>query len=447
MRAGLAAALISLTACVPGVGTDDRPCPCAVAQGFVCCERVGRCLLREEAERLACAIPADGPASPPAADGRGPTDTAATPAGDGAPVTADSAVDGAANPPLDAPADVSADVSADLAADLAPDLAPASDGATAPTCASGGNGVRASYYPSRDFTGTPLVRTERGLIQDWADGSPHPSIPGDGFTARFSAQLLPEATGDYTFFVASDDGFRLWLDGELTLEWWGVTARPMGANAFLQAGRRHDLLVEYFENVGDAALDVTWKRPGTPRTAIPQCAFFASPGSASGCPSAPETECVPAGTPPCPATGAGTGLRATYYRWPGLTDVAYVKDDTAVRYDRQWIPEGDRYTQKFNARWEGLIEAPSTERYTFFLIADGHAELTIEGQRATTVFDDSASEERSVTVSLTGGRRHPIRIEYSDGHEAAYAYLQLRWKSPTMPKGAVPTCRLHPRAP
>jgi hypothetical protein len=324
---------------------------------------------------------------------------------------------------------------------------PPIDGPTAPLCANGATGVRASYYPTRDFSGIPLVRTERGLIHDWADGSPHPTIPGDGFTALFSADLVPEVSDSYTFFVVSDDGFRLWLDGELTLDWWGVTARSIATTTFLEAGRRHSLLIEYFENIGDALLDVTWKRPGTPRTSIPQCSFFETPGAASTCSSAPGTECAPPMTPPCPSTGAGTGLRATYYRWPGFTDVAHTTADTHVFYDAGWVPDPARYTEKFTARWEGTLEAPSSDSYTFFLIADGHAELTIEGQKATTVLDDSTSQEQSVTVSLAGGSRTPIRVDYIDGHEAGWAYLQLRWKSRSIPKGPVPRCRLYPGTP
>jgi hypothetical protein len=315
----------------------------------------------------------------------------------------------------------------------------------APACVEANTGVHAVYYPTMDFSGTPVVRTERGLLFDWGDGSPDPAIPSNEFTALLSARLTPEATDDYTLFVNADDGVRLWLDGTLLLDWWRVSPRPIATTVSLEGGRGYDLVIEYYDFVARALLDVSWKRPGTPRTAIPECALSPAPAALTGCPSAASAACVPAGTPPC--TGTGRGLRATYYRWPGFTELVHTQTDAPVDYQPDWVAAPDRYTRKFTARWEGELEAPATDRYSFFLISDGQAELSIGGQKATTVLEDAASHEATASVELTAGQRYPIQIDYLDGHEAGWAYLQLRWKSGTIPKGAIPPCRFFSKAP
>lgn len=39
-------------------------------------------------------------------------------------------------------------------------------------------------------------------------------------TARFTGTIVPEFTEDYTFYMEGDDGFRMWIDGELIIDFW-----------------------------------------------------------------------------------------------------------------------------------------------------------------------------------------------------------------------------------
>ena len=125
-----------------------------------------------------------------------------------------------------------------------------------------------------------------GSCSTGAKGAPDPAIERDSWSALVSGQIQPEVSDTYTFFLHADDGFNLWLDGQPVLEFWQRRAggRPVAFSRPLQAGRRYDFVIEYFDDLGGAFLDLTWKRPGTARAAIPQCALFEPPLRPARCP-------------------------------------------------------------------------------------------------------------------------------------------------------------------
>ncbi|PLR80669.1 PA14 domain-containing protein, partial [Bacillus sp. V33-4] len=87
----------------------------------------------------------------------------------------------------------------------------------------------------------------------WGNGSPHPSVPGDGFSARFTKKENLEA-GTYIFRVNGDDGARVLLDGEPLISaqpYWGSGELKKEVNI---VGGQHTITVEYFEDVALAKL-------------------------------------------------------------------------------------------------------------------------------------------------------------------------------------------------
>ena len=85
-------------------------------------------------------------------------------------------------------------------------------------------------------------------------GSPDPSIPNTNFTARWTGQILPQHTEPYWFTVRSDDGARLWVNGQLLIDKWQTqgttewTSYPIN----LQAGVYYDIKLEYLQINGNA---------------------------------------------------------------------------------------------------------------------------------------------------------------------------------------------------
>ncbi len=115
---------------------------------------------------------------------------------------------------------------------------------------------RAQYFASSAFEGEPLVLREGDVDAAWGRKGPAPGLPDDRFSARYDTCLVTAEALEITFVLTSDDGSRLFVDGELVLDNWGVhTTRPKSADVPIAAGTHH-VRVEYFDDRGPARLEL-----------------------------------------------------------------------------------------------------------------------------------------------------------------------------------------------
>ncbi|MFD7290658.1 PA14 domain-containing protein [Streptomyces sp. NPDC059863] len=97
----------------------------------------------------------------------------------------------------------------------------------------------------------------------------------DDVTVRWTGKIVPATTGPHTFSMIGDNGFRLWIDGRLTIDHWvddwdkEQTSPPVE----LTADRAYDIKVEYFEHYGGSNLHLRWTEPGGGKRPVPQSAF------------------------------------------------------------------------------------------------------------------------------------------------------------------------------
>ena len=146
-------------------------------------------------------------------------------------------------------------------------LADISDPATS---AVSGSGLYGEYYRGKGFRERLLTRTDAMVNFNWGAGSPDPLVPADHFSVRWTGWVQAPSSGQYSFFVTSDDGLRLWIDGELIIDFWidqGATERS--GSARLEANHKHDIRLEYYENGGAASCQLAWSGPGVARAIIP----------------------------------------------------------------------------------------------------------------------------------------------------------------------------------
>jgi hypothetical protein len=196
--------------------------------------------------------------------------------------------------------------------------------------AKAGGGVRADYYKGMGFNTFVLSRAESQINFNWGDpGGPDTAVGVDSFSARWTGEVEAAYTETYTFYTTSDDGVRLWIDGQpLVDNWTDHSSTENSGTIDLVAGNAYSLVMEFYENTGGAIAELRWSSPSTLKQLIPQAAL-APPVKASS---------------PSPSNGA-TGAKMTpILRWSvGESavshEVYFGMDADAVRNATKSSPE------------------------------------------------------------------------------------------------------------
>lgn len=135
-------------------------------------------------------------------------------------------------------------------------------------------GLTGEYFDHDDFTDSKLVRTDRTIDFDWGSGSPSDQIASDSFSVRWTGQVQPTESATYTFYTQSDDGVRLWVNGQLLIDHWGGHAATEDRGSIdLSAGQKYALKMEYYEGGGNAVAKLLWSSPTQPKQVIPESQF------------------------------------------------------------------------------------------------------------------------------------------------------------------------------
>lgn len=100
----------------------------------------------------------------------------------------------------------------------------------------------------------------------------------DGFATRQSASILIPSGGRYTFYTTSDDGSRLYIDGEEVVNNDGLHGMSQASGEIRLDAGLHEITVNYFENGGGDGLVVSWKGPNFDKQKIPPSALRPSGG-------------------------------------------------------------------------------------------------------------------------------------------------------------------------
>lgn len=132
---------------------------------------------------------------------------------------------------------------------------------TAPGSATAG--LKAEYYNNRELSGTPKgTKIDRTVDFSWVQTPSVEGIGQDNFSVRWSGVIRPTESANYKFIVKGDDGYRLWVDNKLVIDYWsdhGFLEKNTTLN--LEAGKEYAIKLEYYEGSGDAAISFAWFQP------------------------------------------------------------------------------------------------------------------------------------------------------------------------------------------
>ena len=122
---------------------------------------------------------------------------------------------------------------------------------------------RVEYYNNRYLSGRPKWTGYNSRVDYvWGYGSPNSRIPGDNFSARWTATQYFSG-GRYWFCTRTDDGVRLYVDGARIINRWHDQASRTYCASRTMAKGYHNIKMEYYEHGGWARARLRWGRYGS----------------------------------------------------------------------------------------------------------------------------------------------------------------------------------------
>ncbi len=209
------------------------------------------------------------------------------------------------------------------------------------------------------------------------------------FGLVFTHVVNVPATGEYTFATTSDDGTKLYIDGQLVVNNDGLHGARTIQNTVTLAAGPHTLRVEFFEKLGGEVLSVSYTPDGGDTAPIPASGQLAPVAGA------------------VPQNFAFAEYEGTWNVLPdftALTPIATGQSDT--------IGLGvTAQTETFGLVFTHTLTVPSDGVYTFTTTSDDGTKLYIDEQLV--VNNDGLHGARTIanTIPLTAGT-HSLRVEF-----------------------------------
>ena len=125
------------------------------------------------------------------------------------------------------------------------------------------------YFNNMALSGAPVfVRADPAIDFDWKMGSPWPTVNDERFSVRWTRNT-PVDPGNYQFDVQTDDGVRLWVNGQLLIDQWHSNQAANFSAVSFHPGGNMDLRLDYFEKEGAALIKLTVSQVGSSSSVQP----------------------------------------------------------------------------------------------------------------------------------------------------------------------------------
>ncbi len=287
------------------------------------------------------------------------------------------------------------------------------------------------YFANKTLAGGPLCTGEYAyehLNLQWGlEGPANCAVDPQAFSARFTRRVSFEEDNHYRFLVASDDGARVYVDGQLIFsDWQPRQAYWHYAETYLREGV-HEIRVEYYNDSRNAEIQFVWESAYKPP---PEASYEIGTTGPTGPESQPSR---PSDCPPCDTDGQGGGQAATsgawiaeYYNNATLYGTPVItRTEPAINYDwgyKSPIP-GAINPGYFSARWTQTIDFEPGQ-WTFTVQTDDGARLYIDDQLVLNAWFPQWQHTYTRTRELSGS--HTVRLEYFEQEEVAL--IKLSWR-------------------
>jgi len=282
---------------------------------------------------------------------------------------------------------------------IAPSVPPIVEPAPVPPPAAC-NAWTASFYSNRDLLGSPAAADCVSDINfNWGIVVPYPNMPLSNWSARFE-RSINFVGGNYQLRVVSDDGARVWVDGELVIDSWREQP-PTEATATRYLSGVHALRIDYFQGGGGASLAFSFTQ--------------ANSGGGDG------------------GGGGGTPTNSWNASYWNTIDLgggpAITRGEARDRYplDRDWgngspVP-GVIGNDNWSARWVGNYYFDPGD-YIFKARSDDGVRVFIDNQLVIDAWRDGYKDVQNKFHGIGGGL-HQITVEFYE--RAGVSYNRVYW--------------------
>ncbi|MFC5702668.1 PA14 domain-containing protein [Cohnella faecalis] len=240
-----------------------------------------------------------------------------------------------------------------------------------------GTGLYAEYFNNANLTDLAMTRIDSQVSFYWGTGSPAAGIDPDTFSVRWSGQVLPLYSETYEFTTITNDGVRLWVDGQLIIDDWNNRSvfTPNSGTISLTGGQKYDIVMEFYENVDSAGADLLWYSLHQNQEFIPKRLLY----------------------PAVPSLAAPTGLAAT--AGPGYASLNWNASFGATSYNvKRATASGGPYTTIAS-------NVTSTSYYDIGLSYNTTYYYVVSAVNGST--ESANSAQASATIEVNG-----LRAEY-----------------------------------
>ncbi|MBC3932845.1 PA14 domain-containing protein [Undibacterium curvum] len=193
-----------------------------------------------------------------------------------------------------------------------------------------GAGLRADYFPNTALSGSPSVTRIENVDREFPYGGVG-GMPAYTFSVRYSGKFRPEVSGNYLLGTYSDDGVRLWVNGNQVINNWtyhGTTFNQTAMPVSFTAGTVYDIRLEYYNTAGYGRVSLLWQlqKPGTttPWVMLPTTNLFADANLNATVPGALDTGVIGVTVPAASQNSVSAAV------WSLSLPVATVKSGTPL---------------------------------------------------------------------------------------------------------------------
>ncbi|MCI4671343.1 MAG: PQQ-dependent sugar dehydrogenase [Bacteroidia bacterium] len=122
-----------------------------------------------------------------------------------------------------------------------------------------GTGLTATYYNDTAMTSQALQRIDSTIDFTWGSKSPDASVNPLTFAVVWEGEIESPFTEEITFKTTTDDGVRLWVDGQLIVDNWNdQSVNSNFGSVNLTAWVKVPIRMEYYQNKVYAEAQLEW---------------------------------------------------------------------------------------------------------------------------------------------------------------------------------------------